>query len=65
MFGARQKSLRFDHQPTYVLLTSDDYHRVRVLLETPVDDSAWSNSLNDRRCELINDDMAQTISVDE
>lgn len=54
-----------DHQQTYVLLTSDDYQRVRVLLETPVDDSIWSDSLNDRRCELIDKDIAQTISVDE
>jgi len=54
-----------DHQQAYVLLTSDDYQRVRVLLESPEDESTWTESVNDRRCELIDKDIAQTISVDE
>ena len=54
-----------DHQQTYVLLTSDDYQRVRALLESPTDASSWTDSMNDRRCALIDKDIAKSITVDE
>jgi hypothetical protein len=54
-----------DRHETFVLLSDHDYERVRSLLENGGDAGAWSDQKDARRCELIDKDIAGTISDEE
>jgi len=54
-----------DRHQTFVLLSSDDFQRVRRLLETSVENQEWSEAKNSRRIDLIDKDIADTITDDE
>lgn len=54
-----------DRRETFVLLSDADYKRVRGLLEGTNDSGDWSDEKDERRCELIDKDIAGTITVEE
>lgn len=54
-----------DRRETFVLLTSDDFERVEALLGYSVDNSDWNDVKENRRRELVDKDIAGTITADE
>jgi hypothetical protein len=54
-----------DRHETFVLLTSSDFERVRLILGYKRDDDPWTDDKNRRRVELIDKRIAGTISDDE
>ena len=54
-----------DREQVFVLLSSDDYQRIKPLLDPSHTDSAWSDEKNARRCKLIDKDLANAITAEE
>ena len=54
-----------DRQQTFVLLSAEDYLRVRPLLQRDTSGDNWTEQMNARRCALIDRDIAGTISDEE
>ena len=54
-----------DRRETFVLLSSSDYHRVRGLLTGPNGSGDWTDEKDDRRCDLIDRDIAGTLTEEE
>jgi len=54
-----------DRSETFVLLTGADYDRVRGLLGTTDISGDWTEEQDERRCELIDKDIAGTITAQE
>lgn len=54
-----------DRRETFVLLTSDDFQRVEPFLGYSPDDGEWTDAKENRRRELIDKDIAGTITAEE
>ena len=54
-----------DRRETFVLLSSSDYQRVRGLLTGPNGSGDWTDEKDDRRCDLIDRDIAGTLTEEE
>ena len=54
-----------DRHQTFVLLTSDDFQRVEPFLGYSPDEGEWTDAKESRRRELIDKDIAGSITSDE
>jgi hypothetical protein len=54
-----------DRSETFVLLSGADYDRVRDLLGPANDNGDWTDEKDERRCELIDKDIAGAITPQE